>query len=282
MNEIQITNDLKIDYDDLMKVVDPKHPFTLANILKICVSSKIPFMDLQQIIHCNYLSELWKEFCDNSFKDDGEVEYLEVFFSIIKFEKNESESFWQFCGVGYDGKVPKDLKEVGYKNESSNYRQGYNLSLVPMYKMGNYQIKIGEEAYFTDWTSKAQNITKVIKAQPSVTLVALLESIFFELGMYGSPEERNKQIKILEKRVDEVKLKNALGTEAVEKILKSGGKFDGESVLEKKVKHPSQIPNDPPSKITHMKAKSKLVHPHLTEQKEDNDKGEKLLDFDEQ
>ena len=140
-NTIKITKDLIFDFDDLMKDIDFRHEFTLRDVLRSCMNSKIPLDILQPLLRCNYIKDYWEEAESKEFKEDmGGMEFLEVYWegSCDKDEEEEiCSSGWSFHGYGVD-------KDEGFS-------QGYAIEFSPMYDLAGFPIKIKKEMRIEDW-----------------------------------------------------------------------------------------------------------------------------------
>ncbi len=214
-DSIQITNDLRFGYEDLMKEVDFSHEFsqefTLRDVLSACVNSKIPPKNLSAILRCKYINDYWTESNKKPFKNDGEIEYLEVYLTanIDLFDGNRYDTCsWGFHGRGKKGDFPKELEIIKKytKEEKANYREKYAIEYTPLYELVDYPIKVCNEIEFSDYSGK-KNKYRLIDFQPSITLIELLFAIFNELSELGSPSNRDKEFKDLKELLDE-RIKN--------------------------------------------------------------------------
>jgi len=226
---LKINKNLKFGYADLMEVIDPDHKFTLRDVLKACVSSKIPMDILKSILQCDYIEDYWKELNSKKFKNDGEIEYLQLSWisSIDEFEGVVGSGHaWDFSGIGKEGDIPQDLIDNCPKKEiermkRENYTQSYAIEFTPVYELAGLPIKITNSINIEDWrgVNEAKNKTKFynnmntkLDVQPSITLIEVLYWIFWELSFVGSPERRDEQINILNERVDKFKQAEKDGT----------------------------------------------------------------------
>jgi len=216
-NNIIIKKDLKFDYMDLMSNVDPSSIFTLEDIFAICENSKIPMDILCKILKCRHIPEIIEESKlikekDISDKEYSDIEYLELYFNGDRGEYDDKRldmSSWGFHGVGIKGIVPEDvLKHCNLSDiEKSEYIEKYAIEFTPTYKLIKYNIKIKDSMFITDISKIDDNNSfKTIDFQPSISLITLLFSIFWELSFCGSPKDRdirrnelNTQIEGLEK-----------------------------------------------------------------------------------
>ena len=223
--EIKITPKLKFDYYDLMLGVDFSHEFTLKDVVRAVINSKIPLESLMELIRCPYLVEYWKEINSKRFKDDGIIDYLELYWwgtSSTYMKIKESHNSWCFHGVGKKGVVCKDLMEYYTKGKiakmkKDGYRENYAIEFSPIYQLANYKIKLNDEMIITDYDKMGgRNAKKYeddrIKFKPSITLIELLYTIFWELSFMGSPEKRDKKNEELKNSVAELDAAHKNGT----------------------------------------------------------------------
>jgi len=210
---IKITKKLQFDFD-LMLTVDFEHEFTLRDLLKAVYNSKIPDDSLIRILRCPYIYDYFIESESKPFENDSDIEYLEVYYCVIKdtFEgKREDGSCWGFHGVGKEGVVPQDLIENSSEEEvnkmiEEGYRQTFAVEFSPMYKLADYPIRLGKEICFTDYDAKPEDmLDRNIDVSPSITLMELLYWVFWELSFLGSPKRREEQGEELKRRCDDVK-----------------------------------------------------------------------------
>ena len=209
---IKITKNLKFGYEDLMRKVDFEHEFTLRDVLRAVTKSKIPYVALAQILQCPYLCDYYREAKSKKFVDRGDIEYLEVdWIGDQRTYKRKLEMYnrWDFRGVGKKGQIGDDLKEwhkTNNKKLPKDYRESYGMGMTPMYKLANYFIKLGQKIHILNYDSKtAKDAGIIYNFQPSITLVELLYSIFFELSFYGSPARRDAKKKELDGRIEGIR-----------------------------------------------------------------------------
>lgn len=226
---LKINKSLEFDYSDLMRVVDPNHKFTLRDVLRACINSKIPIEVLKQIIQCDYIEDYWKECNSKKFRNDRGMEYLELsWISEIHHFKGVTDSghVWSFHGVGKEGVIPQDIinhypkKEID-KMIKEKYREGYAIEFTPMYKLTGLEIKINNKINVEDWrgidktTNKKrfyENMNTELDVQPSITLIEVLYWIFYELSFCGSLENRDTMMSKVLSRVDDYKKAKKEGT----------------------------------------------------------------------
>jgi hypothetical protein len=220
MENIVITKDLDIGFEDLCRVVHPTSPFTLRDIIVIVNSStKIRFSRMCEILHCHYIGEFLdemnkpKEEIENEYNN---MEYLEVYWcgDKSKFEGQlDMSSMWSFHGVGKKGVISDEVKEYVPVEEHADYVENYAIEFTPVNKLADYQIRIRPEMYITNWEEidPLKNFQK-IELRPSITLIELLYAIFYELTFCGSPKERDEQLKELKSRCEELNEAKKNGT----------------------------------------------------------------------
>ena len=216
---LKITKSLKFGLEDLMRTVDPDYEFTLRNVLNACKNSTVPMPVLCALVRCPYIEDYIEEMQSKRFQNDRDIEYLELMWTaeVDEFDgKEDHGSSWSFHGVGEEGYISDDLRshcseEDIKRMEEEGWRQGYAIEFSPMYKLANFPIKIKKEICITDWRGyKASwegkdydDMYTKSDVQPSITLIELLYSIFWELSFCGSPEQRGEQEEELTRRVDE-------------------------------------------------------------------------------
>jgi hypothetical protein len=196
-NNIIINKDLKFDYKDLMSNVDVSIPFTLKDIFSICENSKIPIDVLGKMLNCHYVLDLIEEskleYNKNQDDDYSNIEYLELYFLGDQdiYDGNRTDfSHWAFHGVGIKGKIGEDVLKCCKLSDSEKieYREKYAIELTPVYKLIDYKIYINNKMIINENIDQ-----KIIDFRPSITLIELLFSIFYELSFCGSPKDRDMQ-----------------------------------------------------------------------------------------
>lgn len=214
MENIVITKDLDIGFEDLCRVVDPSSAFTLRDIIIIVNSStQIRFSRMCQILHCHYLGDFLDEMNkpkEDSTDDtmDDNMDYLEVYWSGDKSNyegKISMSSMWGFHGVGKKGVISEDIKEYVPVEEHADYIENYAIEFTPVNKLADYRISIRTEMYITNWDEKEplKSLQK-ISFRPSITLIELLYAIFWELSFCGSPKARDEQLEELKSRCEKI------------------------------------------------------------------------------
>jgi len=205
MNKIIINDQLQFSYADLYCDVDFKKEFTLLDVLRACVASKIPLKVLSQIVQCNNIKKLFEEADNKKDKNkDDAIEYLEVFWMGSIHSKMECVSGFEFYGVGKEGVYGEDIAEFIPFEERKTYREHYALEYSKLYNISHLVIKVSPKMHIRDHTKKYQK-EKVIDFIPSVTLIDLLSCIFDELAWFGSIGERDNNLKDLKKIVYSIK-----------------------------------------------------------------------------
>jgi len=204
ITSIKITSDLEFDYTDLLLDVDfsQGQKFTLRDIVRAVVSSKIPIPILTRIIRCPYLADYYKEIESRHFENDGDIEYLELYWSGDKDGKMNNQ--WGFHGVGRSGdeKVKEYYKKYDLEDIPKDYREKYAIGFSPLYKLADYRIQLCKEMIIADWETKNMDDQR-INFSPSISLITLLYWVFWELSWYGSPERRTKKFNDLKNRCNE-------------------------------------------------------------------------------
>jgi hypothetical protein len=206
-NAIKITKDLKFDYRDLMGQVDTSHEFTLRDIMAICMNSRIPLKILMQLLRCPYVLDYYEEAESKPFENDGDVEYLELYWWGTKHTYDcvrEDSSTWGFHGIGRKGYIPEDILKYCKltKGEKKNFRQNMAIEFTPMYALADLPIRVCKKMHITDYYSDPKkDVDSGIDFQPSITLMELLYAIFYELSFCGSPKQRDEKAEGLNKQV---------------------------------------------------------------------------------
>jgi len=203
MNEaIKITKGLEFDFQDLMRDVDLTHKFTLRDVLRACMDSKIPMEMLKPIVRCGYIEEYWEEAESKDFeKEDDGMEFLELYWmgDVDKIdEETKGWSGFEFHGVGV---------------EEDGFRQAYAVEWSPMYKLADYPIEMKNEIYVSDWSGDNMKEGATVLFTPSITLINLIHSILWELSFLGSPAKRNMEIEEMMKTCNELDEAREDGTE---------------------------------------------------------------------
>lgn len=228
---IKITKKLKFDFYDLMREVDTNYEFTLRDVLRASVNSKIPLPILCQILNCNYINEYWEEAKSKKFKNEKDIEYLELGWigNVDDFNHQiSSNSTWQFYGVSKKGFIPEDLKEFCTPQEitkmkKEGFQQTWAIELSPIYTLTNFPIKICNNIKIETKKKNKKFDCKTIDIKPSISLIELLYWIFWELSFFGSPKQRNNQneelknmVKNIKKDIENPKSKNCFKTLNIE------------------------------------------------------------------
>lgn len=214
-DDISINDKLVFGFEHLMLPVNFDNEFTLRDVLRACVNSKIPMDVLCPILHCSYIPQYWAEAEDKPFdEDDRDIEYLEIYWwgSKSTWEgKREDGSTWSFHGMGREGEIPQDIidhydeKEIA-KLREEGYRQAYAVEFTPIYNLADYPIKLSNKLHITDYDADPRdNMDMDVDMTPSITLIELLYGIFWELSFLGSPEERDEKNEDLMQRVQDIK-----------------------------------------------------------------------------
>jgi hypothetical protein len=219
MDEIKITKDLKFDLEDLMRTVDFSHEFTLRDVLRASVDSKIPVDVLQALVRCNYIKDYWEEAESKEFDGEDNMAFLELYWngSIDNGEQgDEFYSSWAFHGIGVKGDLPDDIMDSCTEEEIQKFRddgftQAYAVEFSPMYSLADYPITVKKDMCIEYWNEEEFRNTD-IEFTPSMTLIELLYAIFWELSFVGSPERRTKQMEELGSRCAELDEARANGT----------------------------------------------------------------------
>ena len=196
------------DYSDLMLEVDMDQEFTLRDVLKASVNSIIPIETLGQILRCKWIKEYYDEAESRPFEDEGQIEYLELQFN-NDLEDSEDGSagnlWWHFHGIGKEGVISDDMPEENKKDYPADFRQPYAIELSPLYNLADYKIKVSNDVMIARWGND-QHSSDSMDFTPSIKLIDLLYSVFWELSWFGNPQKRNEQADELKKSCDELDL----------------------------------------------------------------------------
>lgn len=211
-DNIKIMPRMKFDLDDLLKIVDFSHPFTLRDVLKACSDSEIPLKVLECILHCSYIEDLCKEAESKPFCDKGDMEYLEVYWWGSKGTYDgvkESSNCWGFHGIGilnrYSDDIVKMYEHMG-KELPKNFRENYAIEFTPMYELCDYEIRMSPKLHITNYDAEPtqrNDVDEDVEFVPSITLIELLYAVFWEISFCGSPEDRDAKSEELSKTVEE-------------------------------------------------------------------------------
>jgi len=223
MDNVKITSKYKVKFCDLMKQVDLSHEFTLRDVISCCVNSEIPEELLGIILHCDYIEDLYKEMNSKKFKKcDSNINCLCLSLGGSKHtykNKTDTSLGWQFDGKGKKGEMPEDTKKI-FKDMKKKIRkdwiQGYAIEFTPVYKLADYKIIIDDKITIEDLDVDAKHFIKNIDFKPSITLIELLYAVFYELTFCGSPENRDKEWKVIKGRSE--KIKKAIDNGTIDKI----------------------------------------------------------------
>lgn len=210
-DNIKIMPTMKFDLEDLIKKVDFSHPFTLRGVLKACLNSEIPIKILESILHCNCIEELCKEAESKPFCDDGDIEYLEVYWWGSKGTYDgvkDSSNSWGFHGVGYLNDYSDDMIKIYRHMEKElpkNFRENYAIEFSPMYELADYEIRISQKLHISDYDDKPgqDEVDHSICFSPSITLIELFHAILWELNFCGSIENRDAKSEEIKKTLEE-------------------------------------------------------------------------------
>ena len=220
MDNIIIDKNLKFVYEDLTKQVNLSHAFTLGDVIEACMNSNVTYSILCRILRCNHIEDYYKEMkSKKSNKKDSEVEYLELYLEATK--DNDGDSIgWGFHGIGYKGKISKDIRFLAKEwddKKKKEYRENYAIEFSPIYKLASLPIKIRPYIQVTDYDDAS--VQEAISITPSITLIELLEAIFYELSWAGNPKQRDAQLKDLREKAKNIKKSNSVSYEKVKKDL---------------------------------------------------------------
>jgi len=214
MDKIKITKDLSFGYEDLMLEVDFETEFTLLDIVNSCMNSRIPIDNLSEILHCPYLYDYWDEAHNSPDPDiDSDIEYLRISWYGSKNTwdgKRDDSSGWIFDGIGRAGHIPSDMEDHCSvadieKLKADGWRQTYAIELTPLYNLADYVIRIDDKITITDYDLENKYVDDKIDIIPSITLIELLYSIFWELSFMGSPKRRDEKKEELGQLVKDIK-----------------------------------------------------------------------------
>ncbi len=183
MKKINIIKDC-LSFDILSKDIDQKIKFTLMDVFSFIKRGSIDISLLSKIISCPCLKDYFEEIESREFKksfdqdQNDKINYLELK-TFLETNKNKSSYCWEFNGVGE--------------------KFGIDITLCPLYEISGYEIKIN---------SKIENL--IIKEKnfdffASISVFEFLYNIFWELSFFGSPLQRDKVLKNLEKIVKGIK-----------------------------------------------------------------------------
>lgn len=223
---IKITDDLKIDFRDLNRKIDFDHSFTLRDILRACtVNCEISKEIMAELFHCAYIWDYWDEARSKEFKNDGNIEWLELAlfmeadsdYSFRKKKKNgvkrafRTYTYWQFNGVGRAGTagddVNKYLKEKGI--DPDTYRESYSIEFAPIYNIADLKVKIREKITSIDWDIDYKKDPDLLNTdfdfRPSIRVSDLLYEIFWDLSFSGSIKDRDEKLEMINERVKNIK-----------------------------------------------------------------------------
>ena len=201
---IKITKFTQIEYVDLMKVVDFSSEFTLRDVLRACINSKISPEILSNILHCGYIEEYWEEAKSKPFEGIPNAVHLNIYLMATKdvFEgKRCDEQVWFINAVGGRGYMSEDIASFKdfTKEEIENYREEYAIEYSPLYKLADFPIKIENRIDYSDYIDHKYLF---LDHQPRITLIEMLYAIFTELSVLGDIAQRDKFTKEMAKDLE--------------------------------------------------------------------------------
>jgi len=182
METLIVTPDLDLRFEDLVKKVETYPSFTLRDVLRASVSSsQITPSIMSEMLHCDCIDDFWAECESQVFEPDKHrsITCLRLTWTGEKFigDKQQSwfDNYWEFNGV----------------NEKNG--QSYCLSLAPTWRVADFNIRVGRVMEINDFNSEDMKVDK-IRFQPSVTVFEMLFAVFFSLGTFGGPGQRDEML----------------------------------------------------------------------------------------
>lgn len=171
-------------------------------------------MDTLAVILGNWCAEIVEEGLSKrkpKKSKDRQIEYLELkssgeyFPDIDKKEGNTHPElsgleFPSFDGQGYAAK--KDTYEHGQLYLKKGQRQSYAIEWSPVYEIIDLPVKLNTEFEITEIKKKFKHIATF---SINYTLGQILYAIIWELSFLGSPYMRDKEAKVIEQRVKDIK-----------------------------------------------------------------------------
>jgi hypothetical protein len=189
----------------LYEYCDIQKSITLADIF-VLLRKEMP---IYRIIIGNWVEEIVNEGVTGRVKDDKDIEFLELYWnpetSIYKGQRTiEGLNFPELHGLGY--KLKED-HEDGYKKGD---RIPYAVEFTPVNELMNCKIKLNKDLKFSHWNHDVKDrdskyYTDKEGWEVQYTLGHILYGIIWELSFLGSPKDRDKKKKELEKTVDDIK-----------------------------------------------------------------------------
>jgi hypothetical protein len=182
MEYIRITPDLDIQWGDLTLKVDFVHRFTLRDVLRAAVSSScVPVNVMSDLVHCEFIQDLWDECNESPYCPvcPERVEFLQLSWSAETFYLEDGtewhNSFWDFKGSNYDNK-----SEMG-------------IDMSPMYNLADLPIRACNDIELRKFRDDDVQVQS-FHVQPSLTLLDLMYWIYWHLGLFGGPKDRDDRI----------------------------------------------------------------------------------------
>ena len=215
-------------YNDKEKIweanEEPIKELAYASIENICeLEEGVTFGDIFLLIekHSDFFIELFNDdltyFLDeinsNLDEEDNFIEYLEICWNAEEIDGYLEEGI---SLTGW-GKIIEGVPEVVSTDEKGNvpYLISFfslnKLKDIPIYLNNDYEVvKIDSELmekYINGDKSISQNDIEevVLNTKKHFTLIDIIDSIFFEISIHGSPDERDSYKEDLFKKIEEIK-----------------------------------------------------------------------------
>jgi hypothetical protein len=181
MEQIIITPTLDIHYSDLSLKIDLDHPFVLKDLLRASVSSsEIPIPEMTKLVHCDFIQELWEEAENNTYEPflNAKVDHMLLTYCVETFPSdgtNFCDAYWELSGADNKG------------------RALINLEMSPTYRLSELPIRISPKSEWYEFCEKDIQ-TRLVKYHPPITLLDMLNAIYWHLSLFGSPSQREERI----------------------------------------------------------------------------------------
>jgi len=122
-------------------------------------------------------------------KKDTEITSVQVGWR-IEVDKNELEITTGFHGVDKKG-----------GNRESAVETAYGMSMTPLYVYADMPFRLNRSFIIEDYQQKT--IKKVLKSEKSFTVFEVINAVLYEITWDGTPKERDKRSKELDKQLEQ-------------------------------------------------------------------------------
>lgn len=187
-----------VDY--IMETCEIEDGVTLRDIFSIVKIN----IALYSIILQNWVDEIVEEGLSATFEDEGDVEFLELYWniSVNRFESVNTlcgHQFPEFRGWGIWKKDPKH-------GIPEDQKGGFAIGMSPMKYLIDLPVKLNKtlDLYFDD-EEKLKGYSSLVNVDKvEYTLFHILYGMFWELSFYGGPQQREQKREEINKDIEDV------------------------------------------------------------------------------